>query len=135
MSDWNKAIIDEFRANEGKVGGHFAGKPMLLLHTRGAKTGLERVSPVMTFVEGERYVIVASKGGAPADPDWYRNILANPDVEVEFGTERFPAVAAVTTEPERTRLYEQMESMNPGFADYKSKTTRVIPVLTLTRQS
>lgn len=135
MSDWNKAIIEEFRANEGRVGGPFAGKTLLLLHTKGAKTGLERVSPVMTFADGDRYVIIASKGGAPEDPDWYRNILANPEVTLELGTEHFAAVATVASEPERTELYEKMEAINPGFTEYKSKTSRVIPVITLTRQS
>jgi deazaflavin-dependent oxidoreductase (nitroreductase family) len=134
MSDWNQAIIEEFRANEGRVGGMFEGKTLLLLHSKGAKTGLERVSPVMTFADGDRQVIIASKGGAPEDPDWYRNLLVNPEVTVELGTETFPAVAAVAAEPERTQLYEKMEAINPGFTEYKSKTTRVIPVITLTRK-
>jgi deazaflavin-dependent oxidoreductase (nitroreductase family) len=135
MSDWNKSIIEEFRANEGRVGGHFAGKTLLLLHTKGAKTGLERINPVMTFVDDNRYIIVASKGGAPTDPDWYKNILAHPDVDVEIGTEHFPAIATVATEPERTQLYEKMEAVSSGFTEYKSKTDRVIPVITLTRKS
>ncbi|MFN8373828.1 MAG: nitroreductase family deazaflavin-dependent oxidoreductase [Anaerolineae bacterium] len=134
MSDWNKAIIDEFRANGGKVGGHFANQTLLLLHTKGAKSGQERVNPVVTFVDNNRHVIIASKGGAPTDPDWYKNLVANPEVEVEIGTERFPAVASVATEPERTRLYERMEAINPAFTDYKSKTDRVLPVITLTRK-
>jgi deazaflavin-dependent oxidoreductase (nitroreductase family) len=135
MSDWNKAIIEEFRANEGKVGGHFASQTLLLLHTKGAKSGLERINPVVTYADGNRYVIIASKGGAPTDPDWYKNLLANPEVEVEIGTERFPAVATVVSEPERTQLYEKMEAINPGFTEYKTKTTRVLPVITLTRKS
>lgn len=134
MNDWNEKIINEFRTNEGRVGGPFAGKTLLLLHTKGAKTGQERVSPVMTYTDGDRQVIVASKGGAPDNPDWYHNIVANPDVTVELGTETFPAVATVTTEPERTQLYEKMEAIASGFTDYKHKANRVIPVITLTRK-
>ena len=134
MSDYNKSTIDEFRANKGKVGGYFAGADLLLLHSKGAKSGLERVNPVMYFKDGDRYVVIASKGGADTHPDWYRNILANPDVTVEVGTEQFQAVAAQTSEPERTRLYEKMESINHGFSEYKVKTSRVIPVVTLTRK-
>jgi deazaflavin-dependent oxidoreductase (nitroreductase family) len=135
MSDWNKAIIDEFRANAGKVGGQFAGRTLLLLHTTGAKSGETRVNPLVTIPDGERYVIVASKGGAPTNPDWYYNLSANPEVTVEVGSEKFQAVAQVTAEPERTRLYEKMETVNPGFTEYKSKTTRSIPVITLTRKA
>src|SRR3954464_11736736 len=135
MSDWNKSIIEEFRANKGKVGGRFAGANLLLLHTKGAKSGLERVNPMMYFIDGDRYVVIASKGGADTNPDWYRNLLANPDVSVEVGTEQFPATAAAASEPERTSLYEKMEKINPGFTDYKHKTSRVIPVITLTRKS
>ena len=131
-NDWNKAIIDEFRANSGKVGGRFAGKTLLLLHTVGAKSGQERINPVAYVTDGDRLVIIASKGGAPTSPDWYHNILANPMVTVEVGTEQFQASAAIASEPERTRLYNQMVSMMPGFAEYQRKTNRVIPVITLT---
>src|SRR5260221_10326152 len=109
MSDWNKATIEEFRANKGKVGGPFAGANLLLLHTKGAKSGLERVNPMMYFIDEDRYVVIASKGGADTNPDWYRNVLANPEVSVEVGTEKFPAVATVPSEPERTKLYGKME--------------------------
>ena len=135
MSYWNKAIIEEFRANKGKVGGQFEHTNLLLLHTKGAKSGLERINPVAYFADENRYVVIASKGGADTDPDWYRNLLANPDVSVEVGTEQFPATAAAASEPERTSLYEKMEKINPGFTDYKQKTSRVIPVITLTRKS
>ena len=135
MSDWNKAIIDEFRANAGKVGGQFAGRTLLLLHTTGAKSGETRVNPLVYIPDGERYVVIASKGGAPTNPDWYYNLSANPEVTVEVGSEKFQAVAQVTAEPERTHLYEKMESVNPGFSEYKSKTTRSIPVITLTRKA
>lgn len=135
MSDWNKAIIDEFRANAGKVGGQFAGRTLLLLHTTGAKSGETRVNPLVYIPNGEHYVIVASKGGAPTNPDWYYNLSANSEVTVEVGSKKFQAVAQITAEPERTRLYEQMETVNSGFTEYKSKTTRSIPVITLTRKA
>jgi deazaflavin-dependent oxidoreductase (nitroreductase family) len=135
MSDWNKATIEEFRANKGKVGGYFEGANLLLLHTTGAKSGLERVNPVMYFIDSDRYVVIASKGGADTNPDWYHNLLARPEVSVEVGTEQFPAIAAAASEPERTKLYEKMESISSGFTEYKHKTSRVIPVVTLTRNS
>jgi deazaflavin-dependent oxidoreductase (nitroreductase family) len=135
MSDWNKATIEEFRANRGKVGGYFEHTNLLLLHTKGAKSGSERINPVAYFIDDNRYVIIASKGGADTNPDWYRNLLANPDVSVEVGTEQFQATAKAASEPERTRLYEKMESINRGFTNYKQKTSRVIPVITLTRKS
>jgi deazaflavin-dependent oxidoreductase (nitroreductase family) len=128
----NQAIIDEFRANSGKVGGSFAGKTLLLLHTVGAKSGQERINPVACVADGDRLVIIASKGGAPTNPDWYHNILAHSLVTVEVGTEQFQAQAAIASEPERTRLYHQMVEMMPGFAEYQQKTTRIIPVITLT---
>ena len=132
-NDWNKATIEEFRANSGKVGGMFAGKTLLLLHTLGAKSGQERVNPVACVMDGDRLVIIASKGGAPSNPDWYHNLVAHPLVTVEVGAETFQARAAVASGPERTRLYQKMVEVNPGFADYEKKTTRVIPVVTLTR--
>jgi len=130
----NKKIIEEFRTNAGKVGGRFENTPLLLLHTTGAKSRLERVNPVAYITDHEKLVIVASKGGAPTNPDWYYNIVANPEVSVEVGTEQFQAKATVTKEPERTRLYKKMATVNPGFAEYKRKTDRVIPVITLTHQ-
>jgi deazaflavin-dependent oxidoreductase (nitroreductase family) len=133
QSDRNKTIIDEFRANSGKVGGPFAGRTLLLLHTVGAKSKHERINPAAYVADGERFVIIASKGGAPTNPDWYHNILANPLVTVEAGTEQFQARAEIASEPERTRLYNKMVEIMPGFADYQRKTTRVIPVIILTR--
>lgn len=133
MSDWNRKIIEEFRANEGRVGGNFAGRPLLLLHTKGAKSGQERVNPVAYTTDGDKLVVIASKGGAPTHPDWYYNLLANPQVTVEVGVEQFDAQAAVTEEPERRRLYDKMIQVMPGFADYERKTARKIPVITLTR--
>jgi len=131
--NWNEAIIDEFRANSGKVGGPFAGKTLLLLHTVGAKSGQERINPVAYVTDGDRLVIIASKGGAPTHPDWYYNLLANPLVSVETGTEEFQARASVAEEPERTRLYNKMVGIMPGFDEYRRRTTRVIPVIILRR--
>jgi len=128
----NKAIIDEFRANAGKVGGPFAGRTLLLLHTIGAKSGQHRLNPVAYVRDGDRLVIIASKGGAPTNPDWYYNLVANPVVTVEVGTEQFQVRAAIAAEPERTRLYNQMVAAMPGFAEYQRKTTRKIPVIVLT---
>src|SRR5512147_707834 len=128
----NKKIIDEFRANEGKVGGRFEGKTLLLLHTKGAKSGQERVNPTAYVQDDGRLVVIASKGGAPTNPDWYYNILADPMVSVEVGTDTFQARATVAEEPERTRLYNKMVEMMPGFDDYRRKTTRKIPVIVLT---
>jgi len=132
MSDWNKKIIEEFRANEGKVGGHFEGKTLVLLHTTGAKSGEERINPAATVRDGSRFVVIASKGGADTHPDWYHNIVANPLISFEFETNEFQAHATVAEEPERTRLYEKMIAMMPGFDDYRRKTKRVIPVIVLT---
>jgi len=132
VQDRNKSIIDEFRTHEGKVGGWFEGKTLLLLHTKGAKSGQERINPTAYVKDGDRFVVIASKGGAPTNPDWYYNILANPLVTVEVGTEKFQARATVAEEPERTRLYNKMVEIMPGFDDYRRKTTRAIPVIVLT---
>ena len=129
----NMGIIQEFRANGGKVGGPFTGKSLLLLHTVGAKSGQPRINPVACIRDGDCMVVIASKGGAPTNPDWYYNIRANPLVTVETGSEQFQARAAIAEEPERTRLYNQMVAMMPGFAEYQRRTTRVIPVIILTR--
>jgi deazaflavin-dependent oxidoreductase (nitroreductase family) len=133
MPDWNKQIIEEFRTNDGKVGGHFANNTLVLLHTTGAKSGKERVNPLVTFEDGEKLVVIASASGATSHPDWYYNVVANPLVNVEYGTEEFQARATVTEEPERTKLYERMENTFGTFSDYKKKAGRVIPVITLTR--
>ena len=134
INERNKKIIDEFRANDGKVGGPFEGKTLLLLHTKGAKSQQERINPVACVKDGDRFAVIASKGGAPTNPDWYYNVIANPLVTVEVGTEKFDARASVAKEPERTRLYNKMVEMMPGFDDYRRKTTRVIPVIVLTRK-
>jgi len=134
MSDWNKKIIEEFRANEGRVGGNFANMTLLLLHTTGAKSGRPRLNPVAYTQDRDRLVIIASKGGAESHPDWYYNVLANPNVTVEVGSEKYEAIATVEEEPERTRLYDQMAAQYPGFEAYRQKTSRVIPVITLKRK-
>jgi deazaflavin-dependent oxidoreductase (nitroreductase family) len=131
-NDWNKSIIEEFRANGGKVGGPFAGSTLLLLHTTGAKTGEPRVNPLATIKDGDRLVVIASKGGAPTNPNWYHNVIANPVVTIEVGTEEFQARATVAEEPERTRLFEKMAAAMPGFAEYQRNTTRILPVIVLT---
>ena len=132
MNDWNKKIIEEFRANEGKVGGQFASMELLLLHTTGAKSGLPRINPVACMADGDRYIIIASKAGAPTNPDWYYNLVAHPKVSVEVGTEQFQALARVAAEPERTELFNKVAAKYPGFAEYQRKTTRIIPVVILT---
>jgi deazaflavin-dependent oxidoreductase (nitroreductase family) len=131
MSDWNAAIIEEFRANGGKVGGQFAGSPMLLLHTTGARTGQERVKPLVYQRDGDRLVVFASKGGAPTSPDWYHNLVVNPGVGVEVGTETVPMRARVAEGDERERLWTRQKELMPGFADYEAKTARQIPVVVL----
>lgn len=129
----NKTIIEEFRANDGKVGGGYADKSLLLLHTIGAKSGLPRINPVVFLADGERLVVIAARAGAPTNPGWYHNIVANPEVRVEVGTEEFQTLAVIAAEPERGQLYEKMTTLNPNFAEYPRKTTRIIPVIVLTR--
>jgi len=133
VNERNRAIIEEFRANAGRVGGRFEGRQLVLLHTIGAKSGQERINPVACIVDGDRFVVIASKGGAPTHPDWYYNIVAHPHITVELGTEQFQADATIAEEPERSRLYAKMVSAMPGLADYERQTTRVIPVIILTR--
>jgi deazaflavin-dependent oxidoreductase (nitroreductase family) len=129
--NWNDTIIAEFRSNGGQVGGNFAGAPMLLLHTKGAKSGAERVNPMLYLdLDGHRYVF-ASKAGADTNPDWYHNLVANPEVSVEVGTETYSATAVVVTGAERDRVYDEQARRFPNFADYKAKTTRTIPVVEL----
>ncbi|HSO95192.1 MAG TPA: nitroreductase family deazaflavin-dependent oxidoreductase [Acidimicrobiia bacterium] len=131
MPDFNQSIIDEFRANDGKVGGPFEGAPMVLLTTTGAKTGKARTIPLVCLPDGDRYIVFASKAGAPTNPDWYHNLVANPAVTVEVGRDRFDADAVVLTGDERDRLYALQAERMPGFQEYQDKTTRVIPVVAL----
>ena len=131
MSDWNTQIIEEFRTNHGQVGGNFAGAPLLLLHSTGAKSGQERVHPMMYLADGDRYVVFASKAGAPTNPDWYHNVKTHPDVIIEVGTRTVVARAEEVVGDERNRLYAKQAELYPGFADYEAKTDRVIPVIAL----
>ena len=133
MSDWNANVIEEFRANHGKVGGMFEGKPLLLLTNTGAKTGAARVNPLMYLPDGNRMAIFASKGGAPSHPDWYYNVKANPKVTVEIGDETFDAVATEITGAERDDLYARQSELHPQFAEYQVDNPRLIPVVVLER--
>ncbi|NDL60477.1 nitroreductase family deazaflavin-dependent oxidoreductase [Phytoactinopolyspora mesophila] len=135
MSGFNDKIIEEFRANGGKVGGDFEGAPMLLLTTTGAKTGLLRTSPLVYTRDGDRFVVIASNGGADSHPAWYFNIVANPVVTVEVGTEKLEAKANIAGPAERDRLFAAQAELMPGFKEYEAKTDRVIPVVTLERVS
>ena len=133
VNDWNAKIIEEFRANAGKVGGQFDGAPILLLHSTGAKSGLERVNPMVYQQVGDKIAVFASKAGAPTNPDWYHNLVANPDVSIEIGTE-IAKVHARTADPEeRHPIWAAQKAMMPGFAEYEAKTSRVIPVVILER--
>lgn len=129
--DYNTQIVAEFRANHGKVGGNFEGAPLLLLHSTGARTGRKFVKPMMYLRDGDRYLVFASKGGAPENPAWYHNLVAHPEVEIEVGDETIPVRAEVLTGEERDRKYAEQAALYPGFADYQKKTDRVIPVVAL----
>jgi deazaflavin-dependent oxidoreductase (nitroreductase family) len=130
MSDWNAKVIEEFRANGGKVAS-FARQPLLLLTHRGAKTGTRRTNPLAYFRDGDDYVIVASKGGAETNPDWYHNLLAEPLATVEVGADEIEVTARAAGQDERERLWALITAANPAFADYEQKTTRTIPVIVL----
>ncbi len=134
MDDRNRLVIEEFRANAGKVGGPFDGAPLLLLSTTGAKTGTGYTTPLLYLPDGDRFVIFASKGGAPASPHWYHNLVANPDVTIEVGSETFAVSAVVTKGEERDRLYMTQEKHFPQFTEYQEKTSRTIPVVALARK-
>ena len=133
MSDWNDKIIAEFRANAGRVGGNFEGAPLLLLHTTGAKSGLERVSPMMYMQVGDSWAVFASKAGADTNPDWYHNLLANPKAQIEVGTETIDVIGRDLGDDEREPIWTAQKAAYPGFAGYERKTTRQIPVVLLSR--
>ncbi len=134
FSSYNQELIEDFRAHGGKASqGPFVGRDLLLLTTTGAQTGMPRTTPVVYSRDGDNLVIVASKGGAPANPAWYRNLVANPTVTVEVGTEAFEALATPVTGEERDRLYAQHAVIYPAFIDYQQRTSRVIPVIVLER--
>jgi deazaflavin-dependent oxidoreductase (nitroreductase family) len=132
-NDWNQKIIDEFRANDGKVGGQFAGANLLILRTVGAKSGQLRESPVAYFPEDDgSMVVVASKAGLPTNPAWYHNLKANPRFDVEVGADTVPVLAEEITGPERATKWAEIVTTAPGFGEYQEKTTRVIPLVRLT---
>jgi deazaflavin-dependent oxidoreductase (nitroreductase family) len=131
MADRNAKIIEEFRANGGKVGGNFEGAPLLLLHHIGARSGQERVNPMMYQAVGDGFAVFASAAGADKNPDWYHNLLAHPEARVEVGTETVEVTARVLDDAERTPVWETQKERYPGFADYETRTSRVIPVVML----
>jgi len=133
VTDFNSGIIEEFRANGGKVGGPFEGAPLLLLTSTGARSGASRVNPMMYLADGARLYVFATKAGAPTNPDWYHNLLAHPQVTVEVGEERFDVTASVLTGAERDEIYQRQAALFPGFAEYQANTTRTIPVIALDR--
>ena len=133
VNNFNRQLIDEFRANNGKVTGPFEGAPLLLLTTTGAKSGQTRTNPVVYTRDGDRLVIIASKGGAPTSPDWYHNLVANPAVTVELPDETFGAKASVARGEEHDRLFAAQAAVMPAFDDYQTKTTRQLPVVILER--
>lgn len=131
-ADFNAQIIDEFRANEGRVAGMFEQMPLLLLHHTGARSGTARVNPLAYQDDDGRYVIFASKAGAPTNPDWYHNLKAHPNATIEVGTDTIDVVASEATGEERERLYRTQAERMPQFAEYAHKTDRTIPVIVLT---
>ena len=131
FNNWNRQVIEEFRANGGKVGGPFQNSSVLLLTTTGAKSGQRRTTPLAYLPDGKRMIIFASKGGAPTNPDWYHNLVAHPQVTVEVGTETIEATATVITGEERDRLYAKQAERFPNFGEYQAKTARTIPVIAL----
>ena len=132
-NEFNAQVIAEFRANGGAVGGAFEGATILLLTTTGARSGLERVTPVVCRVDGDDVYVFASKAGAPTDPDWFHNLVANPEVGVELGTDSFRARAVVLEWPTRDEVYAAQAADYPNFAEYEAATDRVIPVVRLDR--
>jgi deazaflavin-dependent oxidoreductase (nitroreductase family) len=135
-ADFNRKVIEEFRANDGKVGGMFEGANVVLMTTIGAKSGAERVNPVVYVPDGDRIAVIASNGGADNHPAWYYNLLANPELTVEVGSEKYTATAAVVTDSEeRDALYARMVAVMPGFAEYEAKTERKIQVFALSRKA
>jgi deazaflavin-dependent oxidoreductase (nitroreductase family) len=129
--DWNRKIIEEFRANEGRKAGNFPENYLLLLHHRGAKSGQERINPLAYQKIDGGYAVFGSKGGAPTNPDWYYNVIANPEATIEVGTETIPVTARVAQGEERDRIWEEQKRRSPGFAEYETKTSRQIPVVIL----
>jgi deazaflavin-dependent oxidoreductase (nitroreductase family) len=134
QNTYNRQLIEEFRAHRGKSGGPMEGRPLLLLTTTGAKSGQLRTTPVMYIPDGGRLLVIASNAGAATHPDWYRNLVAHPEVTVEVGNETFKAIAIITAGSERQRLWTRVVELYPFFADHEAKTTRQIPVIVLRRK-
>ncbi len=134
QKDYNRQLIEEFRANRGKAGGPFEGRPMLLLTTTGARSGQSRTSPMMYVADGNRLLVIASNVGASIHPDWYHNLVAHPEVTVEVKNETYKATAIVTEGAERERLWASIIAQYPFFTDHQAKTTRQIPVIALERR-
>lgn len=133
VNEFNRGIIEQFRANGGKVGPPFEGAPLLILHSTGAKTGKTRLAPVVYQQVGDSWAIFASKAGAPDNPDWYHNLLANPSASIEVGTEVVPVTARVLDAAEREPIWTKQKELMPGFAEYEASTDRTIPVVILDR--
>jgi deazaflavin-dependent oxidoreductase (nitroreductase family) len=131
MPDFNEQVITEFRDNDGNVGGMFEGKALILVHHVGAKSGEARIAPLVYLPDGDRFVVFASKGGAPENPAWYHNLKANPETTVEVGDSTYPVVAEEVTGDERERLFAAQVAVEPQFGDYQNKTERRIPVIVL----
>jgi deazaflavin-dependent oxidoreductase (nitroreductase family) len=132
MSDWNAGIITEFRKNRGKVGGMFEGSPLLLINHTGRRTRKIRINPVMYLKDGDRYLVFASKGGADTHPDWYHNLKAHPDVQIEVGDQKIEVHAEEIKGAERDKIYTRQASIYPQFAQYQKKTKRIIPIIAFT---
>jgi deazaflavin-dependent oxidoreductase (nitroreductase family) len=135
MSDWNAGIITEFRKNHGKVGGMFEGSPLLLISHTGRRTRKIRINPVMYLKDGDRYLVFGSKGGADTHPDWYHNLKAHPDVQIEVGDQKIDVKAEEIKGAERDKLYAKQASLYPQFAQYQKKTKRIIPIIAFTPKS
>jgi deazaflavin-dependent oxidoreductase (nitroreductase family) len=131
-NDFNKQVIEKFYANGGQIDGN-SGRNLLLLHTLGAKSNQPRVNPLAYFKDGDNFVIIASKGGEPSNPDWYYNILAHPDVTIEVGTENFNVHATIPEQQERDRIFTNVAKQAPNFGEYQQNTSRIIPVVVLER--
>ena len=134
QNDYNRKLIEEFRANRNKAGKAFEGRPLLLLTTTGARSGQRRTTPMMYIPYGDRLLVIASNVGAPTHPAWYHNLVAHPEVTVEVGTETFNATAAVTEGSERQQLWSRIVELYPFFAEHQAKTPRQIPVIALSRR-
>ena len=129
FDEMNRTVIREFRETGGKAGGRFEGKPLVLVHHIGVKSGTERISPLVPLLDGDRIFVFASKGGSDENPHWYGNLVAHPEVTLELRTETFPATAKVLTGAERDAIYAKQVAVEPQFGDYQRNTTRVIPVV------